>query len=729
MKREIIIYAIFIIIFNIFLIKAETINDIRRKVQEQIRKLNSRDNLYNLLDKGGIFNCENIYCTQISLLNSQYIDEQSQKFPQIYPLNIGDNYVVVKIFTKHIFPEESKNYLAGINAISDIVYFNLYNYEYDIINSDPVDFLTFGQKEIFVYLPLYVDNSLKNKILSVLGQSESSGIENLIDYDIFNPNAKIYNDICTTITYSILPEDIYNQESIKNLDITLEQRKKYYFPGNLQLCPKNCIYKGIDRKTISSICQCNIEYLNIVEHNEYISFNFNENNFYNSDEDTYFSIDTLKCLPTVEWKNNSGLFIILIIAAVILFCFILIFIKGKNYIIEVLNTLYNYNIKDEHENKISEEMIINSNEANNADYINKKEKENKDGIKSGERYLNINLMNKEKIISKETEKTPEESQASNIKIKPIVKNENKETIGNNIINQIPSINEKDENKAEIFNNYIRENNTERIKFENENKKNKSINKLYDLFFSEQELNSMFFKESLKYDKRSFINIYISFLNMKQPLFFLINYYPKKEEGKFIIKFNTLKFLIICFEIMIYLLIYSSFFGSKSITEIYYGNFNFGKQFVLGIKLAPFAMIIKSLVYYCVYDLMYKKIIDIKISCIEKFIPKRKQINIANNQNEEFNQLKSKLINKFKIQLLIFFILSVLILLFDCLLVTSFCSVYKNTKLIFFMSILIGYLFPNIFSFVYCFILSDFRYYALKNNSKVLFNISEIIKII
>ena len=734
MKREIIIYAIFIIIFNIFLIKAETINDIRRKVQEQIRKLNSRDNLYNLLDKGGIFNCENIYCTQISLLNSQYIDEQSQKFPQIYPLNIGDNYVVVKIFTKHIFPEESKNYLAGINAISDIVYFNLYNYEYDIINSDPVDFLTFGQKEIFVYLPLYVDNSLKNKILSVLGQSESSGIENLIDYDIFNPNAKIYNDICTTITYSILPEDIYNQESIKNLDITLEQRKKYYFPGNLQLCPKNCIYKGIDRKTISSICQCNIEYLNIVEHNEYISFNFNENNFYNNDEDIYFSMNTMKCLSSVNLKNNYGFFIIFIIAIVILSCFCLIFLFGKKYLKEILNLPINNNNYEK--NNTDMKIIKNVTNKNNPP---KKNSESNKEIKSDIELNDVlNLHSHKNVIHKIEENSNNknknnegsENNENNIIINTVTNNDKNMNEDNNKNNDNKSNNNSNDNKEKILDNNNTEKSSDRNQMNNTEEKEKDEIIKNDSIFTIQEINSMNYKQSSKYDKRNFTEIYYSFLNMKQPIFFLLNYYPINEDKIIRVKFNTLKIIIFCYEVMIYLLIYSSFFGSKTISKIYFGDFNFGKKCVLGIIIAPFAMILKSLVYFFTFGLMNKKITNIKITNIE-IESKIEERNDEKDtkENDKLKKLIDEAIDFFKKQLYILLGVSIIILLFDWLLVSSFCSVYNNSQVEFFISILACYLFSNIFSFIYCLVPTTFRYYALKNDSETLFNLYVISKII
>jgi hypothetical protein len=154
---------------------------------------------------------------------------------------------------------------------------------------------------------------------------QNVGYRNIIDP--LDPESKIYTDICHPITFSISVEDINGKDSLKNLDITLEQRKKYYFPGNVNLCPLGCKYFGIDKDTISSVCTCNEEYFNnilsedFIENEEYINFNFDKKDFYDSNNDIYFSLNTLKCLKlpftSIGFKNNYGSIIIIILALVI----------------------------------------------------------------------------------------------------------------------------------------------------------------------------------------------------------------------------------------------------------------------------------------------------------------------------------------------------------------------------------------------------------------------------
>jgi len=694
MKRATIIYIFFLLYPNFLLITIDEINDIRKRIQTQIRKLNSSDNLKSLLSNGGIFDCDDTYCSHISLLNSQYISEQIQKFPQIYPINLNDNNkVIVIIFKKHLFPEDSNNYISGVYSISDIVYFNLYNFEKDNINTEPFSLISSGHKNLLVYLPIYVSDNLKNKILSVSGQNPSSDLVDLKNYDIFNPNSKIYNDICTTLSYSIFPEDVYSQESIKNLDITLEQRKKYYFPGNVQLCPINCNYIGIDRSTLSSICQCNLDFLEIIEHNDYISFNFNEKDFYNSDKDIYFSMNTLKCLKlsftSKGARNNYGFFIIIILAIAILICFGLMIRYGKKHLMEVFGELCNLNlINKPKNNKWDTEVFSKGTEKDNINDIITKEKNDK---------LNINK--------------PKE----NNKIIGLMENENKNAIKSeeNIINNQPvNIRIKPDDQNDInYNEYKHKNKKEEI----------------EIFFTEQEMNSMNFEQSKKYDTRNIIEIYFSFLNRKQPLFFLFNYYPKKEEKKHRIKFNSLKIIVFCYEIMIYMFIYSSFFGSKSVSKIYFRNFNFGKKFVMGIIIAPFAMIIKSVVYYFIYGLMNKKIVEIKIKIFDKM--KRRGLKNEEDLTKEYENLIDEIIKYFKKRLYIFLGIAIIVIFLIWCFVSSFCAVYKNSQNEFLISILVCYFFSNIFSFFYCYIPAWFRKYSIKSKSKIHFTIAEITKIL
>ena len=387
MFRRVVIHLVFLLLSNNFIIiKAESISDDIRRINSQISSLNNEENLKFMLNNGGIFNCGNTYCSQISFIQSQTKKNQIQKFPQINIINSNtaldlSNIVIVKIFSKYNFASDSSNYNSGLKSISTIKYFNLYLFEDDKI-IDTISPSSVGYNNLLVYLPLYLSDSIKNKILSISGQNPDSDLEDLKDYDIFDPESKFYNDICNPITFSVSSEDVDGVDSLKNLDITLQQRKKYYFPGNLFLCPSGCSYYGIDKTTISSVCECNEEYFtNIlygenIENEEYISFNFDEKDFYNSKKDTYFSLNTLKCLKlpftSSGFKNNYGAIGIIIIAIVVILCFLILIFIGKEHLIFVLELLSN-SIPKKNKIFMNDIIEIKNNEKYNKQIISKPE--------------------------------------------------------------------------------------------------------------------------------------------------------------------------------------------------------------------------------------------------------------------------------------------------------------------------------------------------------------------
>ena len=183
--------------------------------------------------------------------------------------------------------------------------------------------------------------------------------------------------------------------------------------------------------------------------------------------------------------------------------------------------------------------------------------------------------------------------------------------------------------------------------------------------------------------------------------------------------------------MIYIFIYSSFFGSKNISKIYFGTFNFWKKSAFGIIASLFAMIIKSVIYFFIYDLINKKIIETKIN----YINKKSENDIENNNNEnkeenrEYNNSVKTTSNYLRNKLIIFFIIIIIVLIFEWFLVFSFCFVYKNSQNEFLISILVCYFYSNIISFIYCLIPSILRKYALKNNSETFFKIALATQII
>ena len=119
----------------------------------------------------------------------------------------------------------------------------------------------------------------------------------LKDYDILDPNSKFYNDRCSSLDFI---------KSDKKYDMTLYQRKIYYFPWNVKLCPLDCKYLGIDQKTLSALCKCDFEeFPNVKYHDEYNEFEFDINVFKNSKKDSTFNFNIIKCASLIF--NTKGI--------------------------------------------------------------------------------------------------------------------------------------------------------------------------------------------------------------------------------------------------------------------------------------------------------------------------------------------------------------------------------------------------------------------------------------
>ena len=253
------------------------------------------------------------------------------------------------------------------NQITDLVGYKFYYYnetespktlDGNTANSDIISLC--GDEVITYYLPIYNndnDNSLANKYMNIIRQNpDKDENSKFLDYDIFNPDADIYNDICTTITFSEASENTDDSDAFVNYDITLHERRKYYFPGNFDLYPKGFTYIGIDKETFSSKCQIKLNSdsgrINFgTESNtphEFVSFKADPD-FKSEKKDIYFSMDVLKCikLPFTfkGFKSNYGSYFIIVLMSIVIICYVILLLSGKFHLLSVLELLYNSNIK------------------------------------------------------------------------------------------------------------------------------------------------------------------------------------------------------------------------------------------------------------------------------------------------------------------------------------------------------------------------------------------------
>ena len=361
LKKNINIYLfIFLYILNFILIKSDDADDI----QNLKNSLTSTSyTIAKLNEDGGITDDCNSYYMHLSYIDKQAITKNGIDYPKVELNNDcinnklkaeGKKILISVIFRFIEYSSTDKNYLAGIKKLIDIVSYQLYYIEEeatDTSNLENINIITkCGNVEAVYYMPIISEEALKSKFISVIGQNPDDND----DYNIFNPDDEIYSDICKTITYSVASESVDGQDSFNNYDITLHERRKYYYPGDTELCPSSFNLLGIDKETFSAKCQTNVkDYSGGGEsgydlHDEFGSYK-SDSDFKKAKRDIYFSMTVLKCisLPFTKrgFKDNWGSFFILILIFIVLACYLILLLTGKYHLLSVLELLYNSNIK------------------------------------------------------------------------------------------------------------------------------------------------------------------------------------------------------------------------------------------------------------------------------------------------------------------------------------------------------------------------------------------------
>ena len=99
------------------------------------------------------------------------------------------------------------------------------------------------------------------------------------------------------------------------------------------------------------------------------------------------------------------------------------------------------------------------------------------------------------------------------------------------------------------------------------KQNKSETKK-EFFYNDTELNSLKYKDALKFDKRTYIQYYCSLIKKKQLLIF--TFYPMNDYNSII-----MKICLLLFSFVLYCIVNALFFNDSTMHKIYedHGDFN------------------------------------------------------------------------------------------------------------------------------------------------------------
>ena len=502
----------------------------------------------------------------------------------------------------------------------------------------------------------------------------------IVEYEIYHPDTKEVLDlnICKNspieISYSVsinedeifkydTNSDYYNDKCFPytteyETDITLNDRKNEYNNNNLSLCESECSFVQYDKEKKRALCECKPK--TIFEELKNIEIGKDKllSKFIDFDSTTNFAVilcyKIFFCLKGII--INIGSYILIIIIIINIICVVIFYKKGYKEIndkIEYFKEM-NYENKNKLKDKISQKKF--------KKYKKKKKISNKN-------IFNINKIN----------------------VLPKKEKMNLNTYSNNNGSNLLSINSSKSKYKLNIEKDISIKNEHRIKSKNK------IN-----YFIDKEINSFKYEEALKYDKRTYIQYYISLLKIKHLLIFC--FITKNDYNSRIIK--------ICLFFFSFALLYtinSFFFQDNSIHKIYEdkGTFDFIYQIPQIIYSTVISAVINLLIKYL--SLSDSNIISLK---------KCKNI-------EDFSNINKCI----KLKIIIFNILDFLLLLLFWYYLGCFCAVFQNTQFYLIKDTLLSFLLSFIYPFFLNLFPGFFRIPALRKNKKCFYKIDKIIQLI
>ena len=533
-------------------------------------------------------------------------------------IDLGDCEQLLK--KKYEIDENTNLIILKLEQLTDIAAQR--NVQYEIYNpnnpSEKLDISVCQNVSIDLYLPI----TLSEKSQKLYQDLKEYG------YDVFDINDPFYQDICTP----------YSSEN--HTDILLSDRKKDFYNANETSCQANCEYSDylLDSGLLKCECSINNEEIDIKNPNKFeglIIVTF----FYETLK--YSNYKVLKCynlILTIKVLTNNKGSIIVIIYFLIYFIFLCVYIvKGlKPLRLEISKFLF-----EEIKNSLSDDskkFPLNNNIKNNK---NKKEitsKNNKNNY-SLNRYNTQKNILKIDIFKNKKNKDKYKAKMNNFKKTKKKGDPPKKRKKAQQLNQLININFNNfSSNIQIINNVP---NNERI----------SMNKPK---LDDFQLNELEYKKAVKFDKRTFFQIYWSIIKREHILIFLFYFY---DYNLYYIKFARCFFLI-CTDMVLNVF----FFSDESMHKIYldYGKYNFIQQIPQFIYTTIVSQLLQ--IFICYLSLTDKYIYQIK--GLEK--KKKKKI--------------FKILKCIKLKLIGFFTFTILLFAFYWYLISTFCAVYINTQI-------------------------------------------------
>ena len=426
---------------------------------------------------------------------------------------------------------------------------NRFNFELYFENLTKIDNLDICKNiKIKIYSPITNDKNIDYNLINYFNQQG--------EYDIFNKNDKFYRDICS-------------KASINNNDLTLNDRYLDIYPHEVNICPKNCEYLGMNITSNRVVCDCSIntgdyEY-ELMTKEGIIKFFKNFNNLIHYFDDM-INYKIIKCYHLFKKPDNYMNICFFIGTTLFMVSFILLLIFRFRGFKKLRLVFYKDLEEKKLINNISNNQKVNLNKVMNYNEISNK--------------WNNNLMNIKKKNSTKRQITDDSISNSNVKINLLASNQiniykkDKQHQNKNSIDIPQKENDDKEIKGSIQEKEIKDKDNNIILFKYNNKEEIDINEL------------SYYKAKVE-DRRAFPIIFISFLQIKIELIYII-FKLKKYSNKFLIFSVYLKSYSI--DLLLNSLLYNEF----TISQKYHNNGHL--KLITSLIIALLSNLINSIIF-------------------------------------------------------------------------------------------------------------------------------------
>ena len=506
-------------------------------------------------------------------------------------------------------------------------------------------------------------------------------------YDMFDINDPFYQDICTPF------------DSENGTDILLSDRVDYIYNNENTQCQSNCklSYYSVESKYMNCSCSSR-EDVNNNENNEKKD-KFNAKKLYESFYYVlkYSNYKILKCYNIVTDKDlimkNIGSCVLILYGIFYVVCLGIYIYNG----LSPLKTKFKYDLKDEIEKynlniKIDIDTIL---------FPPKKKKEHKKSPRSGDEKDHH-----KKKSDKKSSRKHDKKKSSKRSVKTKEEKEKKHDKHNSRKSNLDTQN-RDSGKIQIYNfNSTSSKGTIDFKSEkklslkikddlkNNKKESKIKTTLKDIEYSDYELNKLRYKEAIKSDKRTFLQLYWAILKRDHLLITFINC---NDYNLLSIKLTRFVFFIASI-----MALNAFFFSDDSMHKLF---LNYGKyDFVQQIPKIIYTIIISQLLelFLCFLSYTDKYFYQIKSNLMDG---KTKKVN--------------KIVRCIQIKLIIFFIFVGIMLVVYWYVISVFCGIYRNTQITMIKDSLISFSIVLAYPFALYLVPSGLRICALRNTKKKL----------